>query len=51
VKQEKEKLMETRQHVRREAEKQKKQVLEAFEQMKTRGSVDVSLVLPCRKEL
>lgn len=40
VKKEKEKLMETRFAVRREAEKQKQSILGAFENMKKKGKID-----------
>ena len=40
IKKEKEKLLETRFHVRREADKQKQTVLEAFENMKKKGKID-----------
>lgn len=40
VRKEKEKLMETRFSVRREAEKQKATILEAFENMKKKGKID-----------
>ncbi len=40
VKKEKEKLMETRFAVRREAEKQKQTILGAFENMKKKGKID-----------
>ena len=39
VKEEKGKLMEVRNQVRREADKQKQQVMETFEQMKKKGKV------------
>lgn len=42
VKKEKEKLMETRFAVRREAEKQKQSILGAFENMKKKGKIDNS---------
>jgi hypothetical protein len=42
VQKEKEKLMETRFSVRREAEKQKNQILSVFEQMKKKGKIDNS---------
>jgi len=42
VKREKEKLMETRFAVRREAEKQKQTILEAFETMKKKGKIENS---------
>jgi hypothetical protein len=40
VRREKEKLMDTRFSVRREADKQKQNILEAFETMKKRGKLD-----------
>ena len=40
VKKEKEKLLETRFQVRREADRQKKEVMEAFEHMKKKGKID-----------
>ena len=42
VKKEKEKLHETRFIVRREADKQKQNIMEAFEQMKKKGKIDSS---------
>jgi hypothetical protein len=42
IKKEKEKLLETRFHVRREADKQKQQIMEAFESMKKKGKIDNS---------
>ncbi len=42
VRREKEKLLETRFAVRREADKQKQTVLEAFESMKKKGKIDNS---------
>lgn len=40
VRKEKEKLLETRFQVRREADKQKTQIMEAFEMMKKKGKID-----------
>ncbi len=40
IRKEKEKLLETRFHVRREADKQKQQILEVFESMKKKGKID-----------
>lgn len=42
VSREKEKLMETRFHVRKEAEKQKNQIMSVFENMKKKGKLDNS---------
>jgi len=40
VKQEREKLLETRFHVRREADRQKQHIMETFEQLKKKGKID-----------
>lgn len=42
LKKEKEKLLETRFSVRREADKQKQNILDAFETMKKKGKIDNS---------
>ncbi len=40
LRKEREKLLETRFHVRRDADKQKKTIMEAFETMKKKGKID-----------